>query len=398
MKANRVESIYIKSSDIISDFCHRSKNLYNNANFTIRQELKESGKWLRYSDVERLMKEKEEFNDYYTMPVQSSQQTLKRLDKNWKGFFASMKAWKKNPEKFKSRPRPPKYLKKNGQTIITFTNQQCKIREGILKFPKMIDMEVKTRLPDDTDLREVRVVPMGTGYTVEIVYQVDIPDPKSKENRIGAIDLGLRNIIAFGDNTGGEPVIVKGGIAKSINQFYNKERSRIMSVYDRQNIKHGSRMKRLNQKRYWKIKDYFHKVSRKIIDICLSRDIDTLVIGLNKGWKQEIRLGKINNQNFVQIPFSDLIQYLKYKGEDVGIEVIINEEAYTSKCSFLDLEPVRHHDKYVGKRYRGLFRSSDGTKINADVNGLYNIMRKAIPEAFADGIEGLGVVPRRLSI
>jgi len=399
-KSNRTESIYIKSSGNLSGLCHLSKNLYNNANYSIRQELRESGKWIRRSDIDTLMKQKEEqYNDYYKMPVQSAQQTISKLDKNWKAFFKAIRVWKEHPEKFKVMPRPPGYLAKNGETIITFTNQQCKIKKGKLLFPKVVNMEVKTRLSDDTNLREVRIVPKGIGYMIEIVYQVKISKLKPVKNRIAAIDLGLRNLVTFGDNIGSQPIIIKGGIVKTTNQFYNKERAQLKSIYDRQGIKTGTKLKRLEMKRYWKIKDYFHKVSKKIIDLCKARKIDTLVIGHNIGWKQDINLGKTTNQNFVQIPFNALISQLEYKGQDIGMRTKVNEEAHTSKCSFLDLERVAHHDKYAGKRIsRGLFRSREGVVINADVNGMYNIMRKAIPKAFADGIEGIGMCPQRLSV
>ena len=226
--------------------------------------------------------------------------------------------------------------------------------------------------------------------------KINIPEPKPKQNHIAAIDLGLSNLVTFGDNIGGNPIIIKGGTAKSINQFYNKERSHTRSVYDHQGIKTGARLRRLDQKRHRKIKDYFHKVSRKVINLCIGRDIDALVIGHNNGWKQRIKIGKRNNQNFVFVPFGMLIEQLKYKATERGIEVIIHEESYTSKCSFLDTEPIEHRETYVGKRIsRGQFRASDGRIINADVNGMYNIMRKAIPNVFADGIEALGMEPRR---
>ena len=399
-KAHRTESIFVRNSANLSEFCHRAKNLYNNANYAIRQEFFSNGLRLRCDKLDPLMRNKEpEFNDYRTLPAHCSQQLLRRIDTVWTAFFKSIKDWSKNKGKYLGMPRLPKYLPKDGQTVLTFTNQQCSIRNGILKFPRVIKLEVKTRLPDSTDVREVRIVPRGTGHVVEIVYQIDIPDPKPKQNRIASIDLGLHNLVTFGDNIGNNPIIIKGGIAKSINQFYNKERARFRSVYDRQKIKTGGGLRRLDLKRFWKIKDHFHKVSRKIINLCVERNVDTLVIGHNNGWKQEANLGKRTNQNFVQIPYSLLINCLRYKGEENGIEVIVNEEAHTSKCSFLDLEPICHQDKYVGKRVsRGRFRSASGRVINADVNGMFNIMRKAIPGAFANGIEGLGMAPRRLSV
>ena len=196
------------------------------------------------------------------------------------------------------------------------------------------------------------------------------------------------------NNIGEEPIVVKGGVAKSINQFFNKEKARLQRIYAKQGIKTSKRMKRLSAKRERKLKDFLHKVSKFVAEWCAKHNIGRLVIGYNKEWKQEANLGKRNNQNFVQIPFWTLIQQIKYKAEERGIEVILVEEDHTSKCSFLDNEPIEHRDEYAGRRVRGLFKSERGI-INADVNAAYNIIRKAIPKAFANGIEGVGLHPVR---
>ena len=129
------------------------------------------------------------------------------------------------------------------------------------------------------------------------------------------------------------------------------------------------------------------------------RKIHIIVIGHNKEWKQEIDMGKRNNQNFVQIPFNILINQIRYKAEERGINVIIHDENHTSKCSFLDHESVEHHDTYAGIRIkRGVFRSAKGILIHGDLNAVYNIIKKAIPEAFVNGIEGIGLYPRSLTI
>ena len=156
-------------------------------------------------------------------------------------------------------------------------------------------------------------------------------------------------------------------------------------------------MHQLTHKRNQKIKDYFHKTSRKIIDYCELNDIGRVVIGYNPDWKQNCHLGKRNNQNFVTIPFYKLIQQLNYKAEAMGITVIKQEESHSSKCSFLDNEPIIHHDKYQGKKIsRGLFKSKEGIIINADVNGGYNILKKAFLDAItADRIEDVGLHPTR---
>jgi len=273
-----------------------------------------------------------------------------------------------------------------------------KLKDNILIFPKKVEYKIKTRLPDKTDIREVRIIPKGIGYILEIVYKKKFhPKPLNKDN-IVAIDLGVRNLITTVNNKGFKPFVIKGGVVKSINQYYNKERARIQSTYDHQGIKTGKAIQKLTHKRNKKINDYFHKTSRKIIEYCVLNDIGTVVIGYNQNWKHNCQLGKRNNQNFVTIPFYKLIQQLEYKAEEQGLTVIKQEESHSSKCSFLDNEPIEHHNKYLGRRItRGLFKSQkDTTIINADVNGAYNILKKAFLNAVeADRIEDVGLHPTR---
>jgi len=417
MRIKRTEQIWMRSDENISSLCHLSKNLYNEANYLIRQEFFKTGRWIRYYELNKELKESE---NYKSLPAQTAQQILQLLDKSWKSFFKAIKVWKKEPEKFKAKPNLPKYKKKDGEHILVLTDQQCKIREdGSLKFPKLLGLDdrVKTRFGKETNLREVRLIPKGVGYAFEVVYEKEVDPEDLDENKICGIDLGVRNLITMGNNIGEKPIVVKGGICKSINQFYNKEMGRIQRIYESQKIKTGKKSKKLFDKRNRKIKDHLHKVSRFIVDYCVKNDIGTLVIGNNEDWKQNAKIGKKNNQNFVQIPFSMLINQIKYKSEEKGINVILQEESHTSKCSFLDGESVEHHDQYLGKRFkRGLFRSAKGIVINADVNGAYNIIRKAIPKVVgnlrfpypknlrflrtfakveADEIEGVGLHPLR---
>ncbi|MHA1966582.1 MAG: RNA-guided endonuclease InsQ/TnpB family protein [Candidatus Hodarchaeales archaeon] len=393
----RTEQIWLKSHQTFSLLCHLSKNLYNESNYKVRQEFFKNKKWLRYDILYYSMKTS---LNYQQLPAQTAQQVLKVLDRNWKSFFSAIKEWKKDKSKFNGKPRPPSYKPKNGEFILVFTNQQVKLKDNTLKFPKKVAFELRTRLPDKTDIREVRIIPKGIGYMVEIVYQKEISPKildKDNKNNIIAIDLGVRNLITIVNNNGLKPFVIKGGVVKSINQYYNKERARIQSVYDHQGIKPGKAMQSLIIKRNRKIKDYFHKTSRKIIEYCAFHDIGTVVIGYNPDWKQKCYLGKRNTQNFVTIPYHRLIKQLEYKAEEQGITVLRQEESYSSKCSFLDNEPIKHHKKYLGRRItRGLFKSTTGTIINADVNGAYNILKKAFLNAIeADRIEDVGLHPSR---
>ena len=405
MKVTRTEQIYIGYDEHISRLCHLSKNLYNQSNYLLRQQFMNRERQTGYVELVKLFQypsEDDNHNNYQKLPAQTAQWTIKRVKQSWNSFFKSIKDYRKHPEKYLGRPRIPGYKSKDGEFILTFTNQQCRMESGMLKFPKIVDMEVKTRL-DDVNLREVRIVPQGVGYTVEIVYEKNIPDPIGISTaRALAIDIGVNNLVTIVNSIGVQPIAVRGGLLKSINQYYNKEYSRLKSISDRQlgNRHLTKREEKLFMKRNRKIRDVMHKVSRSIVTCALSEGVDTIVIGHNDGWKQESNMGRRNNQNFVQIPFSTLIDMLRYKGEDAGIQVVVQEESHTSKCSFLDSESIEHHDEYEGKRIkRGLFRSSEGTIINADVNGAYNIGRKAFPNLFrSEGIEASGLKPRSLSI
>jgi putative transposase len=434
----RTEQIQFTSKSI-GRLCHASKNLYNAVNFVIRQRFFENEKLYKdtkqktvgifYEDLLKMFRDTEV---YKSLPAATSQHVIKYISDAWKSYFRHHKRWLseylKEPWKFPNRdgePKIPKYKHKNGEYILIFTNQQCRIVNGILQFPRMLELELKTRLLDanikrkkikNTDLREVRIIPNHINYICEIVYNKEINHDITQPRRIIGIDPGISNIIAIANNIGEESIIVKGGVAKSMNQFYNKERARLKSIYDKAGIKYGGKLRRLDWKRRNKIKDYSHKLSRMVINYAIKNNIDTIVVGKNPFWKDGINLGKRNNQQFCEFPHAKLIKMIQYKADEVGISVILQEESHTSKCSFLDNESVEHHEKYVGnrgksgkkkKRYfktrtgkkipadRGLFMSAAGIIIHADINGALNIIRKAVPNAFANGIEDVWLHPKR---
>ena len=279
---NRVESIYLEPDKVLSSLCHLAKNLYNEANYIVRQEFVKNGKWIRYYD---LCKQLIRSENYRTLPSHTAQQALRNLDFAWKSFFNSIKAWKTTPDKYRARPRLPHYLNKDGEYVLAFTKQQIKVKNGVVKFPKKMSREVKTRLNDDTKVKWARIVPQGVGYQLEIVCEKEVPDPpKKKPKRIAGIDLGVNNLVTVATNIRGvDPIVVKGGIAKSWNQWYNKESARLKSVYDHQKNGIGKRLKLLGVKRKHRLKDYFHKTSRAVIEWCSKNRIDTIVIGRNKG-------------------------------------------------------------------------------------------------------------------
>ncbi len=411
MELTRTEQIWLEPNDILSQLCHFSKNLWNEANYHIRQEFFAANSIPKYCDLAGTFKTSDNFQ---SLNAQTSQQILRVLSKSWKAFFRSIKEFSKNPEKFLGEPRIPGYKEKDGEFILIFTNQQVKIKYGYILFPKNLEIEkIKTRLRDDTKIREVRIIPKGIGYVCEIVYKTLNEEGEinrrwysriDNENRIAGIDFGTVNVITMTNNIGLKPIAIKddGTGIKSINQFYNKKRAELQSIYDRQKIKFGTKMDVLTEKRNCKIKDAMHKISRYVIDYCKFHNIGTVVIGYNENWKQEAELGRRNNQNFISIPYYLLTNMIQYKGDEAGITVKLQEESHTSKCSFLDNESIEHHEKYMGKRIkRGLFRSARGILINADVQGAYNIIRKSEPKAFqkwdADGVGGCGLHPIRVN-
>jgi putative transposase len=404
MKIIRTEQIFIRGNGTVSTMCHISKNLFNQANYILRNQFFRKEKIAGYKELVKEFAEPsdiDENNNFQKLPAQTVQWTIKKVKQSWTSFFGALKAYKKNPELFNVVPKPPKYKHKNGEFMLVFTNQQCHIENGILKFPKIMNLEVETRL-DNIDLREVRIIPNGVGYNVEIVYSREISGISDiSPKRILGIDIGVRNIITIGNNISKNGIAVKGGVLKSINQYFNKELARLKSINDKQgkNKENTKRIDKIYMVRNRKVKDVMHKLSKAVIEYAMNNEIDAIVIGHNEGWKQSVDIGKKNNQNFVQIPFNMLINQIYYKGQEYGINVVKQEESYTSKCSFLDNEEIDKHETYLGKRIkRGIFKSSNGTLIHADLHASYNIMKKAIPEAFVNGIEGIGLYPGSLSI
>ena len=402
MKVIRTEQVFIRGNGVISKMCHISKNLFNQTNYILRNQFFNHNRMSSYKALAKEFAEPsdmEENNNFQKLPAQTVQWAIKKVKQSWTSFFGALRSYKKNPELFNGVPKPPKYKHKNGEFMLVFTNQQCSITHGILKFPKIMDLEVETRL-GNVNLREVRVIPNGVGYNVEIVYSKEISGISDiNPKRILGIDVGVRNIITVGNNISIKGIAVRGGVLKSINQYFNKELARLKSVNDKQGNKENTkRIDNLYMVRNRKIRDIMHKISNAVIAYAITNEIDTIAIGHNNGWKQSVDIGKKNNQNFVQIPFNMLINQIYYKGLEHNINVIIQEESYTSKCSFLDNETIGEHETYLGKRIkRGIFKSSNGTLIHADLQASYNIIKKAIPEAF-DGIEGIGLYPGSLSI
>ena len=277
----------------------------------------------------------------------------------------------------------PKYKKKDGLFVLTLTNQNCKLENGIIIFPQKFNgFAVKAKFAEKTkSFQQIRFVPNGKDIILEIVYEVEESELKPDNGKYAGIDVGINNLLTVATNDGKNPFIVNGKIPKSINQFYNKETARRKSICQKENSVYSSKaIQKLAAKRNRKIEDYMHKASRLVVEECAERGINTIVIGKNNGWKQKSKLSKKVNQHFVQMPFAKLIEMIKYKAEDKGITVFLTEESYTSGTSFLDNElPVKENYDKKRRIHRGLFKTRDGRIINADVNGAFQIIRKVFP-------------------
>lgn len=292
----------------------------------------------------------DEENPYRDLPAKTSQQILRNLNKDWRGFFKAIKDFSKDPSKYTSKPNIPGYKKKDGRAKLSFTYQQCKIIDGYVTFPGT-ELTLKIGIEtSELELKEVRIVPMGVNYKIELVWN----KKKSKENSnldknaYMGIDLGVSNFATLTNNIGLNPIIINGRELKSMNQYYNKKRAELQSKLpfyktaddSMEQISWSEKLFLLTEKRNNKITDFMHNASSFVIDYCLKSKIATIVIGLNDDWKQQLNIGNKNNQNFVSIPFRKFINQIQYKAEDVGITVIVREESYTSKASFFDLDEI----------------------------------------------------------
>jgi putative transposase len=367
----------------------------------VRQSFIHEGVYLNYPEMHRRMKDHEA---YHALPAKVAQWVLQILDKNWQSFFEALSAWRKDPSQFLGRPKLPGYKdKQKGRNLLVYTTQALSVpalRQRLI-VPSKLGITVQTK---QANIQQVRIVPRIGFHVVEVVYEREpIQAAVDPELRAGC-DIGINNLATLAsDKPGFIPRIVNGRPVKSINQYYNKRRAELQSQLGRRGTSH--RMERMTLGRTRRIDHYLHTASHRIINLLVAEGIGTLVIGKNPLWKQEVKMGRRNNQQFVAIPHARFIEMLTYKAELVGIQVIVTEESYTSQASCLDADPLPVYDatrpdkpRFSGRRVkRGLYRAADGRHINADVNGAYNIIRKVAPDAFVQGSRGCVVHPMRLA-
>lgn len=392
-----VERHIIKDSRF-EDICLKSGLLYNYVLYNVRQGIF-SGEYLKEYEFSTKLGRENQF-DFRQLPSALSQQVVGQVFKSLKSWIRLKKDFENNPVKYNNhRPRLPKYKKGKKQNMVIFTTSACRLKEdGYIHFAKNIIQPIKTNIGGNK-LCQVRIVPQATCYVVEVIYEKKEQDLSLNKDNVLSIDLGLNNLCACISNAGIKPFIVNGKSIKSFNQWYNKRKAKLMSLIGDKGT--SKRINRMTCYRNFWISDKIHKISKYIVDLCKTSNIGTIVIGQNKGWKNGINLGKKTNQKFVEIPFASLIDKISYKAKLLGISVVSHEESYTSKIDHLAFEPLKKQEIYSGKRKRrGLFQSSIGKLLNADINGAIGIGRKVFGDSYVSRIidSGLAFNPVRVNI
>lgn len=359
-------------------------------------------KWfLSYNTLDAIFKATEN-PTYCRMNSQVNQNAIRKVVANWKGYFESLKEYKKHPEKQKACPGIPGYRKADKMTA-AFSNQTARLTEQdghmYLQFVKC-DQKIpigKASLYSGMKYVKTEVKPQYGNYTLLLTFDDGVETPKAPEHpeRMLGVDLGVDNFVAVVNNFGDTPFLIKGGAVKTANQNFNKQRAHLISDLTKgsdstRSRKNSRRLNAISQNRANFFRDFFYRVSWYLVRYAKKHDVEAIVVGHNEDQKQNINLGKQNNQNFVSVPFYQFLKVLRSIAAKVGIAVVIREESYTSKASLLDLDEIPTYQEgenelcqFSGKRiYRGLYRTDSGICLNADVNGAGNILRKEYPYAF----------------
>ena len=409
----RTDRIYVsKQHEMFPCFdglAHKAKNLYNASLFRIRNAFTAHDKTnvtsnekevldelallkgqktyrvLGYGVLQRLMRVTQNPDFFAGLPMQSAQAAVKHACSDFQNWLSALKKYKQNPALFTGKPRMPGYCK-GDITTLTLTNQDAVIYGDELKLPKT-KQRLRIRKRHSARLQEVKVCPVSGGYDILLVYQVKEPSAETGTHS-AAVDFGVDNTMAVVADTG-KSILFKGRFIKSVNQYFMKKKAERISLMSRGKETTervwSKYLDRLSAYRTDYIRDCFHKMSKKLLVWCQRNDIGYLVLGSNTFWKQSSGIGTVNNQNFVSIPFEMLKSMIELKACEYGVTVVRNEESYTSKTSFLDSDDIPVYvegdetkHRFSGKRIqRDLYRSSDGTVLNADINGAANILRKA---------------------
>lgn len=401
--------------DILDKYSHRANNVVNASIYQCRQGVfnKKSIGWSQLDSYFKQARNKGQANIYSQMPtVHMAQQLFKIVGQNFDSWFKAVKAYKVAPDKFTGRPKLPSFKTKGGKSLIVIDNQTAKLRDGYVVIPCLNKLTIKLQHQNTDKIQQVRIIPRFNCFVVEIVYKTNkTVNYKPDNGRYLGIDPGLDNAFTIASNVKNiEPLVINGRPIKSINHFFNKRRAKLKSIAD---VNHQpmntKQMFQLSYYRAMKLDRFAHESSKYIVKYALRHEINTIIIGNNKGLKRSSNMGKRNNQNFIGIPHQKLVEKLIYKANLAGIVVLTTNESYTSQTSFLDdEEPIKENGNDARKEkglspvkrriYRGLFKSNTNKLINADVNGALQIIKKVVPNAFADGIEGIGLHPLKINI
>lgn len=417
----RTQRIYIPWNQEISLACQQSKKIYNFANYIKRQDYFKKHilfktfqftldqikdflikyPYLKEKDLRLFIKNNADFyvNKKYKLVTGTNVDLiLQQLHNEWLSFFKARNSYFKNKTKFKAIPKPPKYIKKDEMNLLfRDLKHEGKLIDTIYYPPTFYHFTIKTNLLNGTEINTLKIIPKHKKYLCFFSYKTLIPDLKEFNNRIAGIDLGKRNFVTLTFNQDNlKPIIIKGGYIVSINKFWNKQKDILSSNYKllenhiQSEINH-TKLEILSEKRQRRIQGYFEYIASFIVTILQEYTVHTLVIGYNEEWKQQVKLGRKNNRKFVEIPYLQFINILKTKCFNFGIDFYQINEAYTSKCSFVDNESIKKHVSYMGQRNKGLFITAKGLKMNSDINGSLNIIRKLFPDAFTQFDIGQGI-------
>ncbi|MEG4109243.1 transposase [Microcoleus sp. S13_C5] len=359
------------------------KNLYNSANYIYRQNFFASQPTNALAVYHALKTSP----DYTALRVKVAQTTLGLVLKAWTSYYLVVRNYQEDPTKFKAAPKIPHYKssrdikRDDGRYVVVFNCQAASkraLKKGYAR-PSGTNIWLPSKV---TSIREIRIVPKVGGYVVEVLYK-KLEQPLQVNQRVAVIDLGLNNLATLTYNVPGlVPTIYDGRAVKSTNQYCSQVSSALKSSLPVAQ-KTSKKLAKLWHKDNCKVDYYLHTTSSVSIKELVNHQIGGLAIGWNHDFKEGINTGKVNNQNFACIPHCQFVQMLQYKGQLVGIKVVLVEESYTSKCSALDWEPIQQHSDYIGSRLKtGLFRTKTGRFINADVNGFLNIGPKAVGDGF----------------
>lgn len=326
------------------------------------------------------------------LKVKDRQTILRKVCADWTAYFKTKEAMKDTEVKVNL----PGY-KRFDYLVCEFDKQMLKTFEyeekRVLGF---LGVESRIKAPEwlkEEEIQAARFKYKNNYLYVEIIYKKkDKKKNKVLKKRVAAIDPGLNSIATMTFSWMKKPIAIRGKHLKSINQLYNKtvaELNEKISEYEK--TKEEVKEERIRElivkvaeKRNLRVEHELHKISKEIVRILKEERVSKLIFGHNKGQKTEINIGKRNNQNFVNIPYNKLINYLEYKCEEVGIEFELQEESYTSKASFLSNDDIPTYvggdntkHSFSGTRRRGIYTDNKhNLKIHSDVNGSYNIMRK----------------------